>query len=74
MAERAFSVRRMPGFTPVAILVFVLLYAPIAILATYSFNAGTSIAIWEGFSLRWYRRRGRTPTCRPRPSARSASP
>ena len=54
MAERAFSVRRMPGFVPVAILVFVILYAPIAILATYSFNAGTSLAIWEGFSLRWY--------------------
>ena len=54
MAEQAFSVRRMPGFTPVAILVFALLYAPIVILATYSFNAGTSIAIWEGFSLRWY--------------------
>jgi spermidine/putrescine transport system permease protein len=44
----------MPGFTPVAVLVFVLLYAPILILATYSFNAGSSIAIWEGFSLRWY--------------------
>ena len=54
MAERAFSVRRMPGFTAVAILVFALLYAPIANLATYSFNAGTSLAIWEGFSLRWY--------------------
>ena len=54
MAERAFSVRRMPGFTPMAILVFVFLYAPIVILATYSFNAGTSLAIWEGFSLRWY--------------------
>ena len=54
MAERGFSVRRMPGFTPVAICVFVVLYAPIAVLATYSFNAGTSLAIWEGFSLRWY--------------------
>ncbi len=54
MAERAFSVRRMPGFTPLAILVFGLLYAPIAVLAVFSFNAGTSIAIWEGFSLRWY--------------------
>ena len=54
MAERGFSVRRMPGFTAVAFLVFALLYAPIAILATYSFNAGTSLAIWEGFSLRWY--------------------
>ncbi len=54
MVERAFSVRRMPGFTPMAILVFIMLYAPIAILAAYSFNAGTSLAIWEGFSLRWY--------------------
>ena len=33
---------------------FVLLYAPIATLIFYSFNAGTSIAIWEGFSWRWY--------------------
>jgi spermidine/putrescine transport system permease protein len=54
MADRAFSVRRMPGFTPVALLVFVVLYAPIAVLAAYSFNAGASLAIWEGFSLRWY--------------------
>ncbi len=40
----------MPGFVPVAILVFVILYAPIAILATYSFNAGTSLgAVIAGY-------------------------
>ena len=33
---------------------FVALYAPIAILVIYAFNAGTSIADWEGFSLRWF--------------------
>ncbi len=33
---------------------FLALYAPIAILVGYSFNAGTSIVIWEGFSFRWY--------------------
>jgi spermidine/putrescine transport system permease protein len=30
------------------------LYAPIAILVIYSFNAGVTIAAWEGFSLQWY--------------------
>ncbi|WP_299562060.1 ABC transporter permease [uncultured Sulfitobacter sp.] len=33
---------------------FVLLYMPIILLVIYSFNAGSSIAIWEGFSWRWY--------------------
>jgi spermidine/putrescine transport system permease protein len=56
MAERRrrFSVKRQPGFTPIAILCFLLLYAPILTLVVYSFNAGTSIAVWEGFSWRWY--------------------
>jgi spermidine/putrescine transport system permease protein len=44
----------MPGFGAVALLVFVVLYAPIATLVIYSFNAGISIAAWEGFSLQWY--------------------
>ena len=52
--SRGFDVRHQRGFTPVALLCFVLLYAPIIILVVYSFNAGQSIAIWEGFSLRWY--------------------
>lgn len=57
MAERAagFDVRRIPGFGATAALAFVLLYAPLAILVAYSFNAGSSVAIWEGLSLRWYR-------------------
>ena len=51
MAEAArFSIRRLPGFTTIAILCFVLLYAPVVTLIVFSFNAGTSIAIWEGFS------------------------
>ena len=51
---RPFSIRRMPGFSAIAILCFALLYMPLAPLVVYSFNAGTSIALWEGFSLRWY--------------------
>jgi len=52
--RRPFSVKRLPGFATVAILCFVMLYAPIFTLVVYSFNDGTSIAIWEGFSWRWY--------------------
>jgi spermidine/putrescine transport system permease protein len=51
---RGFSVRTLPGFAVVAAFTFVALYAPITILVAYSFNAGTSLAIWEGFSFRWY--------------------
>lgn len=51
---RGYSVRSLPGFAIIAIFTFFALYAPILILVTYSFNAGTSLAIWEGFSLRWY--------------------
>ncbi len=50
----SFSLRRQPGFTSVAIVCFLLLYAPILTLVVYSFNAGKYIAIWEGFSLQWY--------------------
>lgn len=52
--RRAFDVRRQSGFAYIALSCFVLLYLPIILLVIYSFNAGTSIAIWEGFSLQWY--------------------
>lgn len=35
-------------------LVLVFLYAPIAVLVIYSFNASDTRAIWGGFSLKWY--------------------
>jgi len=54
VSERGFSVLRMSGFGAIALVVFVVLYAPIATLVIYSFNAGISIAAWEGFSLQWY--------------------
>jgi spermidine/putrescine transport system permease protein len=54
IGRRGFSIRRQPGFATVAAMCFFLLYLPITVLAVYSFNAGVSIAIWEGFSLRWY--------------------
>ena len=51
---RGFDVRKQTGFTALATLCFVVLYMPIVLLVVYSFNAGNSIAIWEGFSFRWY--------------------
>jgi spermidine/putrescine transport system permease protein len=54
MADRSFSVGKLPGFATVAIAVFVCLYLPILTLVIYSFNGGPSIAVWQGFSLHWY--------------------
>jgi spermidine/putrescine transport system permease protein len=54
MAERSFSATRLPGFATVAVLAFVVLYLPIITLVIYSFNAGNSIAAWQGWSLDWY--------------------
>lgn len=51
---RVFSVRRQTGFTAIAMSCFFLLYLPIVTLVIYAFNAGTSLAVWEGFSLRWF--------------------
>jgi spermidine/putrescine transport system permease protein len=49
-----YSVSRIPGFTATALMVFLALYVPIIILVIYSFNAGKSVSLWGGWSLRWY--------------------
>ncbi len=36
-------------------LVLAFLYAPIAVLMVYSFNSSKSRAMWQGFTLDWYR-------------------
>jgi spermidine/putrescine transport system permease protein len=54
MAKSSFSVASLPGFSTMAILVFVALYVPIFTLVAYSFNASLSVAVWGGFSLDWY--------------------
>ena len=52
--RRNFDVTTLPGFTTVAVLAFVLLYAPIVTLVIYSFNGASSVNMWGGFSLHWY--------------------
>lgn len=54
MARGSYSVSTLPGFTPTAIAVFLALYMPLVVLVIYSFNAGNSVAVWQGFSLDWY--------------------
>ena len=47
---------RQRGFGLVAALVLVFLYAPIAVLVFFSFNAGRLFHRFDGFSLAWYDR------------------
>lgn len=51
---RGFDIRRQPGFASVALICFFLLYLPIVTLVVFAFNAGESVAVWEGFSVRWF--------------------
>lgn len=37
-------------------LLYLFLYAPVAVLVLFSFNAAPRTAVWEGFTLDWYRR------------------
>jgi spermidine/putrescine transport system permease protein len=37
-----------------AILIYVFLYAPIALIVGFSFNSGRYAMDWQGFSLFWY--------------------
>ncbi|MEQ8665355.1 MAG: ABC transporter permease [Rhodospirillales bacterium] len=48
------DLRRYPGFAQLAVFCLLILYAPLLIVAVYSFNESTSITLWGGFSLRWY--------------------
>ncbi len=51
---RGFNIRRQRGFTAIAMTCFFLLYLPIATLVIFAFNSGSSLAVWEGVSLRWF--------------------
>lgn len=44
------------------ILIFLFLYAPVAVLIVFSFNKTRSRAVWGGFTLEWYRKLFQTLT------------
>ncbi len=47
--------RRFSWFNVASLtLGFAFLYIPILILVIYSFNAGRNVAVWQGWSVRWY--------------------
>lgn len=56
--------RRYRGFGPLTLLCLVFLYAPLAVMAIYSFNKSRSITSWGGFSLDWYFRLIENPAIR----------
>jgi spermidine/putrescine transport system permease protein len=45
-----------------AILVYVFLYAPIAIVVIYAFNGGRQVLNWDGFSTKWFGEALRDPS------------
>ncbi len=52
--RRGLDLRSYAGFGAVAALCLFVLYAPLLVVAVYSFNDSSSISAWGGFSLRWY--------------------
>jgi spermidine/putrescine transport system permease protein len=48
------DVKRYPGLGPLTVLFFVYLYAPLAVIVVYSFNANRIAGVWTHFSLEWY--------------------
>ena len=48
------DVKRYPGLGPLTVLFFVYLYAPLAVIVVYSFNANKIAGVWTHFSLHWY--------------------
>jgi spermidine/putrescine transport system permease protein len=51
---RSWDLKRQPGFSTIALLCLAILYAPIAILVVFSFNASPSVTRWSEFSLQWF--------------------
>jgi spermidine/putrescine transport system permease protein len=53
-AVKAIDLKYQPGFSQIAWFCIVVLYAPIAVLVTYSFNENRSVMVWTQFSFDWY--------------------
>lgn len=58
------KMRRYRGFGTITVACVILLYAPLAVMAIYSFNESRSITNWGGFSLDWYVRLIENPAIR----------
>jgi spermidine/putrescine transport system permease protein len=58
---RQFDIKRMPGFTTMALLCMLCLYGPLLMIAVFSFNATRSMTLLSGFSLQWYQKAAANP-------------
>jgi spermidine/putrescine transport system permease protein len=52
--SRRLDLKYQPGFSTLAILCLIMLYAPIIVLIVFSFNDNRSVAVWTEFSTDWY--------------------
>lgn len=55
------SARSSSGLGALSAALYLFLYAPILVLAAFSFNAGRLTASWEGFTFHWYLRLADNP-------------
>lgn len=53
--RRRLDLAYQPGFKTIAYFCVVMLYAPILVLAVFSFNENRSVTRWTQFSLKWFR-------------------
>jgi spermidine/putrescine transport system permease protein len=53
-AGKALDLKYQPGFGSMTFACLVMLYAPIAVLVFFSFNANRSVTRWTEFSFDWY--------------------
>ena len=53
-STKALDLKYQPGFSQVAWICLVVLYAPIVVLVLFSFNENRSVTVWTEFSLDWY--------------------
>ena len=44
-----------------AVLAYIFLYAPIAVVVVFAFNGGREVLYWEGFSTKWFEARSEHP-------------
>ncbi len=52
--DKSIDLKYQPGFSQIAWLCIVVLYAPIAVLVLFSFNQNRSVTVWTEFSFDWY--------------------
>lgn len=48
------NIKSYPGFRAISVFCLFILYAPMVVIAVYSFNSLRSITNWGGFTLDWY--------------------